>query len=108
MAAQGNVIEVDDETFEAEVLAAELPVMVDFVAPWCPPCKTLAPIVERLAHENAGRFKFVTVDTEASPLTARRYAIRGVPTVAVFRNGEQTAAHLGATTKERLLQLLER
>lgn len=108
MATGANVIEVDDSSFEAEVLAADIPVLVDFGAPWCPPCKTLLPIVERVASETAGRAKVVTVDTDASPRTAQRYGIRGVPTLVVFRNGEKTAQHLGATTRERLLELLAR
>jgi thioredoxin len=106
--ATAHVTEVDDATFDGEVLAAELPVLVEFGAPWCGPCRTLAPIVERVAAENAGRVKVVTVDTDASPRTAQRYGIRGVPTLVVFRNGEKTAQHVGATTRERVLQLLER
>jgi thioredoxin 1 len=108
MTANANVIEVDDTTFDEEVLAADIPVLVDFGAPWCGPCKALAPIVARLAAETAGRVKVVTVDTEASPRTAERYGIRGVPSLLVFRKGEKTAAHLGLTTKEKLLELIER
>jgi thioredoxin 1 len=107
MAARANVVEVDDSSFEREVILAEVPVLVDFVSPWCAPCKTLAPIVERLAGENAGRVKVVKVDTDASPSTTKRFGVRGVPTVLVFRNGKVTAQHLGATTRERLLELLE-
>lgn len=106
MTANADVIEVDDSSFESEVLGAEVPVLVDFVAPWCAPCKALAPIVQRVAAETAGRVKVVTVDTDASPGTARRYGVRGVPTLLVFRKGEMTAQHLGATTKEKLLELL--
>jgi thioredoxin 1 len=108
MATDENVIEVDDATFEKEVLAADVPVLVDFVARWCPPCKILAPVVARVAAESAGRFKVVTMDTDASPQTSRRYGIRGVPTLLVFRKGEKTAQHLGATSKERILELLAR
>lgn len=101
------VIEVDDATFDTEVLQSDLPVLVDFGAPWCGPCKALATVVERVAAENAGRFKVVTVDTDASPRTAQRYGVRAVPTLVVFRNGEKTAQHLGATSRERVLALLE-
>lgn len=106
MTATASVIDVDDTSFEKEVLAEELPVLVEFVAPWCPPCRTLAPVVSRVASETAGRAKIVKVDTDASPKTAQRYGIRGVPTLLVFRNGTKTAQHLGATTKEKLLDLL--
>jgi thioredoxin 1 len=108
MTANANVIEVDDDSFDKEVLAAEVPVLVDFGATWCGPCKALAPIVARVATETAGRVKVVTVDMEASPRTSQRYAIRGVPTLLVFRKGEKTAQHLGATTKEKVLELLAR
>jgi len=81
---------------------------VDFTATWCGPCKALAPIVERVATESAGKVKVVTVDTDASPAAARRYGVRGVPTLLVFRNGEKTASHVGVTTKEKVLALLAR
>jgi thioredoxin 1 len=106
MAATANVLEVDDASFDEQVIAAEIPVLVEFGAPWCPPCKALAPIVERLAVEMAGRVRVVSVDTDASPLVAAKYGIRGVPTVIVFRNGEKTAQHVGATTREKLVALL--
>ena len=106
--ANVNAIEVDDATFEKEVLAAEVPVLVDFGAQWCGPCKALAPIVERVASETSGRAKVVSVDMDAAPLTAQRYGIRGVPTLLVFRKGEKTAQHLGAPTREKLLELLAR
>ena len=103
----GRVIEVNDETFDREVLSSTVPVLVDFGATWCAPCRALHPIVERLAAEQAGRIKVVTLDTDDSPRTAQRYGVRAVPTVLVFRNGEKTASHLGVTSKERLLALLD-
>jgi thioredoxin 1 len=106
MAKTDMVTEVTDETFEAEVLRSPVPVLVDFGAQWCPPCKALATVVERVAAENAGRVKVVAMDTDASPRTAQRYGVRAVPTLIVFRNGEKTAQHLGATSKERVLALL--
>ena len=106
MAKSRNVTEVNDTTFEDEVLAAEVPVLVDFGAAWCPPCRLLAPIVERIAEEHAGTVKVVIVDADASPRAARLCGVRGVPTLVVFRNGEKTAQHLGATTRERVLALL--
>jgi len=97
---------VDDATFDQEVLEAEVPVLVDFVARWCGPCRAMAPIVERLAAENAGRLKVVMVDTDESPGIAQRYGVRAVPTMLVFRGGQKTAAHLGTATKEKILSLL--
>jgi thioredoxin 1 len=108
MATSADVIEVDDATFDEEVLASKVPVLVDFGAQWCPPCRALAPIVARVASETAGRVKVVTVDTDASPRVAQRYGIRGVPTLLVFRQGEKTAAHVGIATREKVLALLER
>jgi thioredoxin 1 len=109
MPTQPHAIDrVDDDTFDQEVLRARLPVLVDFVARWCGPCRVMAPIVERLAAENAGRFKVVTVDTDESPGIARRYGVRAVPTVLVFHDGEKTASHLGTATKEKLLGMLAR
>lgn len=102
----GTVIEVDDATFDEEVLRATVPVLVDFGAPWCGPCRALHPIMQRIAAENAGRLKVVTLDTDASPRTAARYGVRAVPTVLVFRSGERTASNLGLTSKEKLLALL--
>jgi thioredoxin 1 len=106
VANDGRVIEVDDATFEAEVLGSETPVLVDFGAPWCAPCKALAAVVHRVAAEQAGRVKVVAVDTDASPRTAERYGVRAVPTLMVFRNGEKVTQHLGATTREKVLALL--
>jgi thioredoxin 1 len=106
--ASVNVIEVDDSNFDEEVLGAKVPVLVDFGAAWCGPCKVLAPIVVRLADEMVGKVKVVMVDTDDAPRTAERYGVRGVPTVLVFRDGEKRAQHLGATSKERLIELLTR
>ena len=107
MASSKNVIEVTDANFESEVLKADQPVLVDFGATWCGPCKALAPIVDKIADENVGKVKVAKVDIDDSPGVAQRYGIRGVPTVLVFRGGEKTAQHVGLTTKENLLKLLE-
>ena len=101
-----HVTRVDDATFDEEVLKSQVPVLVDFVARWCGPCRVMAPIVERFAAEGAGRLKVVTVDTDESPGIAQRYGVRAVPTVLVFRNGAKTASHLGTATKEKLLGMV--
>ncbi len=102
-----NMIAIDDATFEAEVLRAELPVMVNFGAKWCGPCSALHPIVSRIADEHVGRVKVITVDIDDAPETAARYGIRGAPTVMVFVGGERRGQHLGLTSREKLLKLLE-
>jgi thioredoxin 1 len=108
MASNANVIEVDDASFEAEVLESKVTVLVDFVAAWCGPCKAMAPIVERVASEGAGQLKVVKVDADESPKTAQRYGIRGVPTLLVFRAGGKTASHVGTASKEKILELIAR
>ena len=102
------VLEVDDATFDREVLRADGPVLVDFGAAWCGPCRRLEPIVEQVAKERAGTLKVVKVDIDASPEVARRYGVRAAPTLCVFRGGERTAQHVGLTNKEKVLALLDR
>lgn len=103
----GNVRAFDDENFEAEVIKASLPVLVDFTATWCQPCKMLAPVVEKLADELAGQVKVGKLDIESSPNTTARYGIRGVPTVIVFRGGERVGQHTGLANREALLKLVK-
>jgi thioredoxin 1 len=102
-----NVIELSDQSFEAEVIKSQVPVLVDFTATWCGPCKALAPIVEKIANEHAGKYKVAKVDIDDCPATAQRYGIRSVPTILVFKGGEKKGQHVGVTTKENLLKLLE-
>lgn len=101
-----NVIPVDDARFEAEVLRAEVPVMVDFSTKWCGPCKALRPIVDRIADENVGRLKVISVDIDDAPGAFTRYGVRASPTVMVFVGGEVRGQHTGLTSRERLLGML--
>jgi thioredoxin 1 len=105
--ANHHVIPLDDATFDAEVVRSEspLPILVDFGAAWCGPCKALRPIVERIAESHAGRLRVAEVDIDEAPGIVRRLGIRGAPTVVVFRGGQETGRQLGATTRERLLAL---
>jgi thioredoxin 1 len=107
MGASKNVLEVTDGNFEAEVLKADKPVLVDFGATWCGPCKALAPVVDKLADETVGKYKIVKVDVDEAPGVAQKYGIRGVPAILVFKNGQKTAQHVGVTTMDKLLALIE-
>src|SRR3712207_6906079 len=80
--------DVTDQTFETEVINAETPTLVDFWAPWCGPCRMVAPIVEELAGEYEGRVKFVKLNTDENPAVSSRYGIRSIPTLLVFKGGE--------------------
>jgi len=101
-----NVIDLNDTNFDSEVLKADVPVLVDFSATWCGPCKVLAPIVDKLAAEAGGKYKVGKVDIDESPSVTAKYGIRGVPTVIVFKAGEKSGQHVGVTNKETLAKLL--
>jgi thioredoxin 1 len=102
-----NVIELTDANFEAEVLKSSVPVLVDFTATWCGPCRVLAPIVEGLADEFAGKYKVGKLDIDDAPGVTQKYGVRGVPTVMVFKGGEKKAQHVGVTNKDTLVKMLE-
>lgn len=101
-----NVASVNDQTFDAEVLKSDKPVLVDFTASWCGPCKMLSPIIDKIASESQGKYKVVKVDIDEAPGTAAKYGIRGVPTVMSFDKGAIKGQHVGVTNKETLLRLL--
>ncbi|MBB5872443.1 thioredoxin 1 [Allocatelliglobosispora scoriae] len=98
---------VTDATFADEVIASELPVFVDFWAEWCPPCHRLAPVLDELAEEYAGRIRFVKVDCDANPALARRYGILSMPTLSVFVGGQVVSQRVGAQPRARLRAQLD-
>jgi thioredoxin 1 len=103
-----NVLELTDDNFEAEVLKSNIPVLVDFTATWCGPCKALAPVIEKVADEFAGKYKVVKVDIDEAQDTARKYAVRSVPTLMVFKSGEKKTQHVGAgINRDGVVKLLE-
>jgi thioredoxin 1 len=102
----GKIIELTDTNFDAEVLQSQEPVLVDFTATWCGPCRALAPVVEKIAEESAGKYKVGKLDIDDAPGVTQRYGIRSVPTVAVFKGGQKIDQHVGATNKETLLKML--
>ena len=95
---------VTDRDFASEVLAAEGPVLVEFTAEWCPPCKQLAPVLEELAREQAGRLAVVALDVDANPETRIAYGVLSMPTLMVFKDGEPVRSMVGARAKSRLLR----
>jgi thioredoxin 1 len=101
-----NVHTFDTNNFESEVLKSDVPVLVDFTATWCGPCKALAPIVEKLADEFEGKVKVGKLDIDESRAIATQYKIRSVPTVMVFRGGQKAGEHVGLTNRDKLVKLL--
>ena len=106
MGSSANVHEFTDQNFEAEVLKSSVPVLVDFSATWCGPCKQLAPIVDKIADDFKGKIKVGKLDIDDAPETAKKYGVRSVPTVLVFNGGQKTGTQAGLTNRETLLKLL--
>jgi thioredoxin 1 len=102
-----DLIHLTDQNFEEIVKNSDVPVLVDFSASWCGPCKMLTPIVESLATDLAGRAKVCKIDIDEAPNTSQKMGVRGVPTVIAFKNGEKTGSLVGLTTKEKLRALVE-
>jgi thioredoxin 1 len=104
----GKVTEVGDDTFEAEVLRSAVPVLVDFWAPWCGPCKSIAPIVEELATEYDGKLKVAKLNVDDHPATAARYGIRGIPNLLILKAGAVKDQIMGAVPKTKLVSAIEK
>lgn len=100
-------LNVTDASFASEVLASDVPVLVDFWAQWCPPCHRLAPVLDELDDEYAGRARIVKVDVDENPQTMRAYGILSMPTLSVFRKGELVSQVVGAQPKAKLLAQIE-
>ncbi|MET7851871.1 thioredoxin domain-containing protein [Streptomyces avermitilis] len=98
--------EVTDADFEAEVIGADLPVLVEFTADWCPPCRQMGPVLSSLAFEEGDRLKVVQLDVDTNPETTNAYRVLSMPTFMVFRAGEPVKSMVGARPKRRLLEEL--
>ncbi len=103
----GKVSEVNDSTFQAEVLDASGPVLVDFWAPWCGPCRAIAPMIDELATENAGAVKIVKLNVDDSPAIAGQYQIHSIPTLMVFKDGNMVEMLQGVQPKQRVQSALD-
>jgi len=102
-----NIVELTESSFESEVLRGTTPVLVDFYAPWCGPCKMLAPYLEQLAGEFAGRVKFAKVNVDEAPDISARFEITGVPTLLLFREGQPVDRVVGMAPPQALKKWLE-
>ena len=102
-----STVKVTDDSFQADVLGSETPVLVDFWAEWCGPCKQIAPALEQLSDELAGKVTIAKLDIEQSPTTPSRYGVRGIPTMMLFRGGQMAAMKVGAMPKQKILDWLK-
>lgn len=102
-----NIVHVSDSSFDQDVIKAEGPVLVDFWAEWCGPCKMIAPVLEELADEYGDKLKVCKMDVDANPETAPKYGIRGIPTLILFNNGEMAGTKVGALSKSQLSEFID-
>jgi thioredoxin 1 len=102
-----SVLPVGDDSFEREVLQSPTPVLIDFWAPWCAPCRAIAPVVEEIAQEYAGKIKVMKMNVDDNPRTPSRYGVRGIPTLMLFKDGQVAATKIGALPKNKLLEWVE-
>ena len=108
MANELDLLPVSDSNFTDEVLHSELPVLVDFWATWCGPCRTISPLVEALAKEFSGRVKIAKLNVDENPATPGQYGVRGIPTLILFKGGKIVDQIVGAVPKARLVSMIEK
>jgi thioredoxin 1 len=102
-----GVTAVTDQAFSKDVLESDIPVLVDFWAEWCGPCRALAPIVEEVSNSYTGKVKFLKINVDENQATAGEYGIRGIPTLLLFKGGQLLATHVGGLSKTQLTQFLD-
>ena len=106
--ANADVLELTDDSFEAEVISSEIPTLVDFWATWCRPCLQLAPVIDELATEYKGRVKIGKIDIDRNAITAQKFQVRSIPTLLVFKGGQVVGQIVGAQPKSKLEAELEK
>ena len=104
----GNTVTVTDTSFASDVLGSDKPVLVDFWAEWCGPCKMIAPALEELSREYSGKLTVAKVNIDENPVTPNNYAVRGIPTLILFKDGKPAATQVGALPKSQLRQWVDR
>ncbi|MBA3321551.1 MAG: thioredoxin [Pyrinomonadaceae bacterium] len=103
-----HVTDVSDNSFEQDVLQSDSPVLVDFWAAWCAPCRMLAPTVEAVAEKYTGNARVVKLNVDENPSVSQRYGIKGIPTLILFKNGKEEERVVGATSKEAISRMIEK
>ena len=102
-----HIVHISDDSFENDVLQADLPVLVDYWAEWCGPCKMIAPILDEVATEYDGKLKVTKLNIDENNQTAPQYGIRGIPTLMIFKNGSPAATKVGALSKSQLVEFID-
>ena len=103
----GDIVYVTDDSFEQDVLQSEIPVLVDYWAEWCGPCKMIAPILEEVVNEYAGKLKITKLNIDENSATPPKYGIRGIPTLMIFKDGDVEATKVGALSKSQLTAFID-
>ncbi|MCU7881550.1 MAG: thioredoxin TrxA [Candidatus Thiodiazotropha sp. (ex Lucinoma aequizonata)] len=102
-----QIVHVTDDSFESEVIQSNQPVLIDYWAEWCGPCKMIAPVLDDIASDYKGKLKVVKLNIDENPNTPPRYGIRGIPTLMLFKNGEVEATKVGAVSKSQLVAFID-
>ena len=103
-----NVVEITDSNFEQEVLKSNIPVLIDFWAPWCGPCRVIAPIIDEIANEFSGQVKVGKLNVDNNPQSPANYQVRGIPNLMIFKNGELQEQIVGAVAKQEILNAIKK
>jgi len=102
-----DIAQITDDSFEADVLNSDIPVLIDFWATWCGPCKMIAPILEQISEDMAGKIKICKIDVDTNTEMASKFNVRGVPTLMIFKDGNLEASKVGVLSKPQLTQFIE-